>query len=114
MRAGAVEAGDFDQHILDLAAMRARVHAQRAADRARHAAQEREAVDPRLRRRLGHGRVERGGAGDHAMVRRRLDRAESAAAEADHDAAHAAVAHDEVGADADDGDGNLSGKAASR
>ena len=36
-----------------------------------------------------------------AIVRGRLDRAERLAAEANHHAAHAAVAHDEIGADAD-------------
>ncbi len=45
--------------------------------------------------------VERRGAGAHAMIGERLDRAEGAAAEPDDDAPHAAVAHDQVGADAD-------------
>ena len=89
------------RHVRDLAAMRAGVHPQRAADRAGHAAQEGEAVDSRFRRGARDLRVERRRAGDHAMVRRRLDRAERLAAEPDHHAAHAAVAHDEVGAEAD-------------
>ncbi len=87
--------------------MRARVHAQRAADRAGHAAKEGEAVDPRLGGGARDLRVERRRAGDHAEVGRRLDRAERLAAQADHHAANAAVADDEIGAEADDRDGNL-------
>ena len=100
----------FDQTILDLAAMRARVHAQGAADRAGHAAQERQPVDAGFRRGLGDLRVQRGGAGDHPIVVRRFDGAEGAAAEPDDDAVDAAVAHDQIGAEADRRDRDLGGQ----
>ena len=61
-----------------------------------------------LRRARDH-HVEHGGAGGDAMVRFDLDLVE-AAPEPDHHARHAAVAHDQVGAGADHGDGNLDGQ----
>ena len=68
-RAAAVDAARFDQHVLDLAAVGAGVHPQRAADRAGNAAQEGEAVDAGGRRRLGDEGVGRGGAGGDATIR---------------------------------------------
>ncbi len=91
--------------------MRARVHAQGAADRAGHAAQESEAVDAGVGGRARNLGVERGGAGDDAKSGPCLDRAEGAAAEPDHHAGNAAVAHDEVRADADDEHGNFTWQA---
>ncbi len=102
IRAAAVEAARLDEDFARFAAVRAGVHPQRAADRAGHAAQEGETVDARLRRGARHLRVERRGAGDDAAIRPRFDRAEPFASQANHQAAHAAVAHDQVGADADD------------
>ena len=57
-----VERARLDEHILGLAAVRAGVHAQRAADGARNAAIEGEARDARIGRRardldVGHGRA---------------------------------------------------------
>ena len=101
-----VDAARLDQHVLGLAPVGAAVHAQRAADRARNAAQEREAGDARLLRRAGHLHVRHRGAGAHAMVRLDRDVIE-AAPEPDHDARHAAVAHDQVGAETDHGDRNV-------
>ena len=59
--------------------------------------------DAGLLRRARHHDVEHRGAGGDAMVRFDLDLVE-AAPEPDHHARHAAVAHDQVGADADHGD----------
>ena len=77
--------------------------------RAGNAAVERE---PRNRRLLGGARdldVRHGRAGAQACTGFDLDRVE-AASQADHHARHAGVAHDQVGAEPDDGDGNLRGE----
>ena len=79
----------------------------RPADRAGHAAQEREAVHARLCGGLGDERVRRGRPRDEAAVVQGLDCAERPAAEADDDAGDAAVAHDEVRAEADRRDRRL-------
>ena len=78
----AVDGAGLDQHVLGLAAVRAGVHAQRAADRARDAAIEGEAGDAGIRRRareldVGHSR-----AGAQPVARLDVDLRE-AAAEAD-------------------------------
>ena len=102
----AVDAARLDQHVLGLAAIGAAVHAQRAADRAGNAAEERQARDAGLLRRARHHHVEHRGAGGDAMAVFDLDLVE-AAAEPDHHARHAAVAHDQVGAGADHRDRNV-------
>ena len=100
-----VDRARFDQRVLGLAAIGAAVHAQRAADTAGNAAHERQAGDAGLLRRardfdVGHRR-----AGADARV---LDGdIAKTAAEPDHHARHAAVAHDEIGAKPDDGHRNL-------
>ena len=101
-----VDAARLDQHVLGLAAIGAAVHAQRAADGAGNAAQKRQPRDAGLLRRARHHDVEHGGAGDDAMAVFDCDVVE-AAAEPDHHARHAAVAHDQIGAGADHGDGDF-------
>ena len=101
-----VDAARLDQRVLGLAAIGAAVHAQRAADRAGNAAKEREPGDAGLLRRARDLHVGHAGAGADARVGLDLHVAE-AAAEPDHHARHAAVAHDQVGAEPDDGDRNL-------
>ena len=109
--AGAVDPARLDQNVARLAAMGARVHPQRAADRTRHAAKEGQAVDAGRGGGARHLGVERRRAGDDAKVGRRLDRAERLAAQANHHAANPAVADDEIGAEADDRDRNFAGQA---
>ena len=104
--AGAIDAARFDQNVLGLTPIGAAVHAQRAADRARNAAQEREPGDAGLLRGLGDAQIRHRGSGAHAMVRFDPCFVE-AAPEPDHDTCNAAVAHDQVRAEADDRDGNL-------
>ncbi len=94
--AGAVDAARFYEHVFDLAAMSACVHAKRPADRAGHAAQEGEAVDAGLGGGLRHALVRRGRAGDDLALGRELDRAEGSPAKADDDPFNAAIPHDEV------------------
>ncbi len=87
--------------------MRAGVHDQSPADRAGHAAQERQAIDARYCGGLGDIKVRRRSAGDDARAVHDLDRAEGPAAEPDDEPGHAAVAHDEVRAEADGRDRDL-------
>ena len=110
MRPGRSTARAVDQHVLGLAAVGAAVHAQRAADRARNAAHERQPGDAGLLRRARdlHVRHRRAGPDARAID---LDLVE-AAAEPHHHARHAAVAHDQVGAEADHDDRNVGGDAA--
>ena len=74
-----VDGAGLDQHVLGLAAVRAGVHAQRAADRARNAAIEGEAGDAGIRRRARELDVGHGGAGAQAVARLDLDLARSRA-----------------------------------
>ena len=100
-----VDGARFDQRVLGLAAIGAAVHAQRSADRARDAAQEGEPGNAGLLRRARDLHIRHRRAGAHARV---LDRGRiEAAAEPDHHARHAAVAHDEIGAEPDDGHRNF-------
>ena len=102
-----VDAARLDQRVLGLAAVGAAVHPQRAADRAGNAAQERKPRDAGLLRGARDAFTSgTAGAGADACAALDLDVAE-AAAEPDHHARHAAVAHDQVGAEPDDGDRNL-------
>ena len=105
-----VDAARLDQHVLGLAAIGAGVHAQRAADGAGNAAQECEPGDAGLLRRPRDASVQHRRAGAMRMPSSTVDLAE-AAAEPDHDAGHAAVAHDQVGAEPDDGHRNVGGQA---
>jgi hypothetical protein len=107
--AGAVDAARENQHVLGLAAIGAAVHAQGAADRTGDAAQKRQAGDRGLLRRARHLHVGHRGASGHAVAVLDCDLAE-AAAEPDHHARDPAVAHDEIGAEADGGDRHLGGK----
>ena len=65
---GAVDAARFDQNVLRLGAVSAAVHAQRAADRARNTAQEREPRDAGFLRGFRDAQVGRRRAGAHAIV----------------------------------------------
>ena len=101
----------LDQRILGLAPVRAGVHAQRAADRAGNAAVEGKPGDAGIgggARELGVGN---GRAGANAVARLHGDLRE-AAPQPDGDAGHAAVAHQQVGAEADHGDGRSAGRLA--
>ena len=105
-RAVAADAGRLDQDILGLGAIGAGIHAQRAADGAGNAEEEFQPADIGRRRRFRHALVECGGAGaDDIAVGAGL--AEAARRQPDHHAGHAAIAHDQIGADADDIDRNL-------
>ena len=84
------------QKIFGLAAMRARIHAQRSADCARYSGKERKPADPRLGGFLGYAAVQRKGARrDLAAVAVNRDPAK-AGGQAHHDTRHAAVAHQHV------------------
>ena len=93
-----IDAARLDQRILGLAPIGAAIHAQRAADRARNAAQEGETGDAGLLRGARDLHVRHRGTGAHALARLDGHRIE-AASEPDHHARHAAVAHDQVGAE---------------
>ena len=96
-----VHAPRLDQHISGLAPMGARIHAQGAADGAGNAAQEGEAINASLRRRPRRLHVGHGGSCTQAVVGQDLDLAKGLAAEANDNAGHAAIAHDQVGAQPD-------------
>ena len=98
-RALAIERIGMREHLRHVAAIGAGIHAQRAADGAGNAGQEFEPADAGIARRQRDVEVERAGAGfDRAAGGADLG---EAAAEADDDAFDAAVAHQQVGADAD-------------
>ncbi|MGY4481580.1 hypothetical protein ACVWWR_000771 [Bradyrhizobium sp. LM3.2] len=106
LRAVAPDASRLDQHVLGLTAIGARIHAQRPADRAGNAEVEFEPADIGGSGDFRHALVERGGSScDDIATRARL--AKGARRQPDHHARYAAVAHDQVGADADDVDGNV-------
>ena len=104
--AAAIDAARGNQHVLGLAPIGAAIHPQRPADRARNAAQERQPGDRGLLGGARHLDVRHRGAGADARALLYRDIAEPAT-EPDHHARNAAVAHDEIGAEADHGDGNL-------
>jgi hypothetical protein len=102
-------AGRLDQHVLGLAAIGARIHAQRTADGAGNTEIEFEPADIGGGRHFRHALVERGSSsGDDIAARARL--AKGARRQPNHHARNATVAHDQVGADADDIDGNVGRK----
>jgi len=97
--AGAIERHRLDQHILELAAIGAGIHPQRAADGTGDAAEEFEAGDAGLLAGEGDVEVERAGAGlDRGAVDADVD---EAAAQPHHHTGDAAVAHQQVRGDAD-------------
>ena len=100
------------EDIFRLAAMGAGIHAQSAAERARNAAQEGQTIDAGIGRGARDLRVGHRGAGTDALACFDRDFAEASAAEPDDDAGDAAVANDEIGAEPDDGDRNIAGRAA--
>ncbi|MNS91669.1 hypothetical protein D3C72_1257710 [compost metagenome] len=92
-----------DQNVLGLGAIAARVHGQGAADGAGDTGVELQPGDARFRGGLGHHRIQRPRADRDGLALGR-DPGEGAARQTDHHALDPAVAHDQVGADADDGD----------
>ena len=104
--ARAVDGPGLDQHVGGLAAMRAGIHPERAADRARDAAIEGEPVEPGLGRRAGELHVGDRRAGPDRLALDR-NRPEGLAAEADDQPRHAAVAHDQVRAEPDHRHGHV-------
>ena len=106
--AAAIHTTRLDQRILGFATIGAAVHAERTADRAGDAAHEGKPGERGLLRGARNPHVGHRGAGAHALALD-LDVGE-AAAKPDDDARHAAVAHDQVGAEPDDGDGDVGRK----
>ena len=103
----AIERHGLFEHILELAAIGAAIHAQSAADGAGNAGHEFEPGDASQAASERDVEVERAGAGlDDRSLGLDLD---EAAAEAHHHAWHAAVAHQEVRGDADHGDRHVLG-----
>src|SRR6267378_3420840 len=103
----AVDAGSFEQNVFGFRTIGACVHAQRAADSAGNAVEKFEPADIGSRRRLRHALVERSSTGaDDIAIGTGL--AETTRTEADDHARHAAIAHDQIGTDADDIDRKLS------
>ena len=103
--ATAVHGGSGHHDIDDLAAESARVHAQRPAQGAGHAAQEFQPLDPRRRAGLGDVHIERARARPHPGARD-VD-TDEATAEANNDTAYAAIANEDVGTHAEHGDRHI-------
>ena len=99
----AADAGSVEQNILGLAAIGAGIHAQRAADGAGNAEEKFKPADIGGGRGFRHTLVERGGASADDIALR-AGFAEPPWCEPDHHPRHAAIAHDQIGADADDTD----------
>ncbi len=93
------------EHVLGLAPVRARVHPERAADRARNPAIERKPRDARVGRGPRHLDVGHDGPGTNSVTVLDFDLAEPAPEPHDH-ARYAAVAHEQVRPEADDENGN--------
>ena len=96
--AAALDAARQNENILRLTAMGAGVHAQGAADGAGNAREKFETCDAEFGGALGDESIRRRRADAQAMALFHDDIGEGLAAETDHDARHAAVAHDEIGA----------------
>ena len=91
-----IDRARFDKRILGLAAIGAAVHPQRAADAARNPAHERQSGNAGFLRRARDFDVGHRGAGAHIEA---FDGDfVEAAAQPDHHARHAAIAHDQIGA----------------
>ena len=97
----------LDHAVARLGAVAARVHVERAADAAGNAAIEREPVDAGLRRRGRDLDVGQRRADADPVAIEDLDLAKAFGREPDHDAVEAAVADQEVRAEADDRDANV-------
>ena len=104
-----VDGAGTGQDVLGLAAVGAGVHAQRAADRARDAAIESEAGNAGVGRGTRHLDVGDGRSNAQRIAILDPDLAETLA-EPDDDAGHTAVAHQQVGAEADDVDRHVVGE----
>src|SRR5262249_61349388 len=104
--AGPVAPPALDRRVLGLAAVGAAVHAQCPAYRAGNAAEEGEPRDRRLLRATADFHVRRSCAGADPRAVLDLHLAE-AATETNDDARDAAIAHDQVGAEPNDDDGDL-------
>ena len=96
---GAIHGAGLDEEVFRLAAMRAGIHAQRAANRAGNAPVEGEPGDPGRRRCLCQAQIGDCRAGADAGAAKRCDFVEPAR-EPDHHARHAAVADEQVRAHA--------------
>ncbi len=101
----AINAARLDEDVFSFAAISAAVHAQRAANRARNAAEKRQPRDTGRLRRARHHHIENRSAGGDTLVFD-LHLVESAA-EPDHHAGNTAITHDQVGAGTDDSNGNF-------
>ena len=103
--AAAVDGARLDQGVFGLAAIGAAVHAQRAADAAGNAAHECKSGNAGFLRRARYFHIGHCGAGAYIVF---FDRnLIEAAAEPDHDAWNAAVAHNQIGAKPDDRNGDI-------
>jgi len=103
---GAVDRTRRYQPILDLSAVGTAIHAQRTANRAGNAAKERQAGDACLLRHARNFHVRHRRTNPQAIIAFRHNRAEPAA-KPHHNARNAPVAHNQVRAKANDGDGNF-------
>ena len=101
----AVDGARRNEHIFNLPPIGATVHPQRAADGARNAAHERQAGEAGFLCLASDLDIRHRGAGAKPGV---LDsNAVKAASQSHHRAWHPTVAHDQVGAETDGGDGEL-------
>ncbi len=89
----------LDQNVLHFAAIGAAVHAHEAADRSGNASQEFEASDAGVARRRGDEDAASRRRRSAALSRRNCSTFANCLAQPHHDARHAAVAHDQVGAE---------------
>ena len=103
-----IDRARFDERIFGLASVSAAIHAQRAADTAWNPAHERQSGDPGFLRRARDLDVGYSSTGPH--IEAINDDFVEAAAQSDHDARNAAVAHDQIGAETHDGDCDLARK----
>ena len=102
----AVDGARLDQNLFCFAAVRAAIHAKRAADTAGDAAIEGETGDPGFGSGARDLDVGHGGPARSLCAVFDRDLAETAP-EPDHDARDAAVANEKIGAEPDDGDRNV-------
>ena len=104
------DATHLDHTLGGLRTVGAGVHGQGAAEAARNTVVEGKAGEAEVQRLGGQELVGDGGAGPQAGRRQRLGAAEAAHRQADHHAGNAAIADQEVGAEADDGDWHVGGR----
>ena len=108
--AGAIDAAGFDQRVLRLAAMGAGVHPQRAADGAGNAAIKGKTVDPGFGGGARRFHVGNGGADAQPATVFDDGLAKALRRKPNDYAFDAAVAHDEIGAEPNDGHRNFAGR----